>query len=234
MQVSFIQKSIVVAFGAVALLGATANAGHTFAFNEGSGDQDELNPGPSVGTLTGDDTLRGIITAKTDADLFKFTVSATSTFTATVFGRTPTTGTAVALVDSQLFLFKSTAAGLEALYANDDRNSNNALSRIANITLAAGDYVLGISGFDYDPRNSADQYLFGPASAGLLQPRSAVSGNPILANWDTRSNKTGAPGAYRISLESEIVPVPTPALLPGLAALGFSAIRKRKAQAAVA
>jgi hypothetical protein len=226
MKFTFIQKSIVATVGAVAMLGATAGAGHAFSIDEpDGGDFGELVPAPFVGSTTGADFLNGFINVGGDADLYVFNVGAESIFDAAVFGRGQTP-----LVDSQLFLFDGTG---KALKANDDISTNR-LSRISGITLNAGTYFLGISGFDYDPRNANGDYLFNNTFTGIGDP---VVANPILASWNLRSalggvNNSGAGGGYQIRINTQAVP--SPALLPGLAALGFSAIRKRKAKAAVA
>jgi hypothetical protein len=226
MKFTFIQK-LVATVGAVAMLGATAGAGHTFSIDEpDGGDFGEVLPTVFVGTTTGTDFLNGFINRGGDADLYVFNVGAESIFDATVFGRGQTP-----LVDSQLFLFDGTG---KALKANDDIASGSLLSKLSGITLNAGTYFLGISGFDYDPRNANGDYLFSNVFTGIGNP---VVANPILASWNLRSalggvNNSGAGGGYEIRINTQAVP--SPALLPGLAALGFSAIRKRKAKAAVA
>jgi hypothetical protein len=222
MKFTFIQKSIVATVGAVALLGSTAGAGHAFNFTE-AGDQSATAPGSAVGATTGTDYLNGIISSTTDADLYSFIVGATSTFRATVTG-----SASDPLVDSQLFLFDSMG---KALKANDDRSATNTLSRINTITLAAGTYFLGISSFDYDPTNASGNFLFPNAQLGQRNPISQA--DQLLAGWAPRSAKTSPGGGYTITIDTT-KKVPTPALLPGLAALGFGAIRKRKAKAAVA
>jgi hypothetical protein len=224
MQVSFIQKSIVIAFGAVAMLGATAGAGQAFNFVE-SGDQSDTALAAPIGTATGIDYFRGTIDSKSDADLYSFYIGAISTFDANVAGRT-----ANPLLDSQLSLFDS--AG-KAIKANDDRNASNPLSRIDTLTLAVGTYFLGISAYDYDPTNLAGEFLFPNAPLGQRNPRGVLT-DKTLAGWAARTGKAGLGGGYTIRINTAVVPVPTPALLPGLVALGFGAIRKRKAKAAVA
>jgi hypothetical protein len=231
MQVSFIQKSIVVTLGALALIGSTAIAGQAATIIKPEvGDATDLTPGQDIGLLGATDLtrIRGEISGTTDADLYKFTIDSVRDFTARVFPRT-TNNNGNAISDSQLFLFDATG---KALKSNDNISGTNPFSRIEVAALAAGTYFLGISSFDYDPRNSANQYLFPNNDTGTLNPRGVVAGNPVLASWATRSVRPNSAGLYRIDVEATAVP--TPALLPGLAALGFSAIRKRKAKAAVA
>jgi hypothetical protein len=231
MKFTFIQKSIVATVGAVALLGSTAGAGHAWSFNEAPGDAgrtlataEDLTTTP--GPLTGTDEILGKLAENAKADLFKFTVAAESIFTAEVFGRSGRGGDP--LKDSQLFLFDGAGNGI---VGNDDQARGNLLSKITT-TLMAGDYYLGISAWDYDPINAAGKFIFRNNQVGDQGLRPVSS---LLANWairDEKSDPTG--GLYKIALTTERTPVPTPALLPGLAALGFGAIRKRKAKAAVA
>jgi hypothetical protein len=236
MQVSFIRKSIVVTLGALALIGSTAIAGQAATIIKPEvGDATDLTPGQDIGLLGATDLtrIRGEISGTTDADLYKFTIDTVRDFTARVFPRTTNTN-GNALSDSQLFLFDATG---KALKSNDNISSSNPFSRIEVAALAAGTYFLGISSFDYDPKNAASllnptgQYLFPNAATGILNPRPVLT-NLILAGWGANSSRPSTAGLYRIDVEATAVP--TPALLPGLAALGFSAIRKRKAKAAVA
>jgi hypothetical protein len=234
MQVSFIRKSIVVTLGALALIGSTAIAGQAATIIKTEvGDATDLAPGQDIGLLGDTDLtrIRGEISGTTDADLYKFTIDSVRDFTARVFPRT-TNNNGNAISDSQLFLFDATG---KALKSNDNISGTNPFSRIQVAALAAGTYFLGISSFDYDPRNLANQYLFPNNDTGILNPRPVVllpGADPVLGNWATRSVRPNSAGLYRIDVEATAVP--TPALLPGLAALGFNAIRKRKAKAAIA
>jgi hypothetical protein len=187
MQVSFIQKSIVVAFGAVALLGSTAGVGQAFNFNE-TGDA-----GPIPGTPQ---TITDSLT------------SGLNTIKGTVGSRVLPTPI-IDLIDG--FQFTATNGSL-------------------TVSSAASNVVLSL--FD--------------TTGNLLSPFTLAVGNSFTYNFSglTPSGANYFVGAaastrraYTINMAFTPVPptaVPTPALLPGLAALGFSAIRKRKAKAAVA
>jgi hypothetical protein len=230
MQVSFIQKSIVVAFGAVAMLGATAGAGQAWTFTENQ----VVNPGAdaaqlidgNVGILptfdAGINTLTGSLWGSSffttpGADLFKFTVAA-GNFTAETFLPTNTPK----LGNPQLFLFSNTGVGIAA---NDNISATNVQARISQF-LNAGTYFLGISGYDLDPKTTGNQLIF--------DVDGKVVKNTPLTGWVNEQGLSIAGGNYGINMSFEAAKVPTPALLPGLAALGFGAIRKRKAKAAVA
>jgi hypothetical protein len=192
MQVSFIQKSIVVAFGAVALLGATAGVGQAFGFSEFPGDtSNNIATAKNAGPLDpGTNTITGRLAVNNpQKDLFKFNAAVDGTFSATALGISGVgngNGPAanVALANPLLTLLNGSGGFLAGG------------SSIASQLLTAGDYFIRIE---------------------------ALNANPPVRG-----------GGYEISLNFTPTPVPTPALLPGLAALGFGAIRKRKAKAAVA
>jgi hypothetical protein len=227
MQVSFIQKSIVVAFGAVALLGATAGAGQAFNIVE-SPDTGALPGGAQdAGTIaSGANDIKGAIGGA--ADLFKFTVGpGGGQLVASTAGRGNNP-----LLDAQLFLFKDNGSD-QALGLAGNNGALNAPSVITKI-LAAGIYYIGISASSLDPRTTGNvspgnpNFLFAANDSTLLLPTS------LLTGWADRPNEINAAGG-RYTINMAFTPtVPSPALLPGLAALGFSAIRKRKAKAAVA
>jgi hypothetical protein len=234
MQVSFIQKSIVVAFGAVALLGATAGAGHAWSLTElqtaipGRVDAGQI-PG-TAGVLdpfdVGQNVLRGGLSFDNGgADLYKFSISQAGTFTASTFGRG-----ANPLGYAQLFLFNDIGGGLAG------NNPSGPVATISKI-LAVGTYYIGISSSSLDPRTVVGTRPNGRPIYDYIFDSTDTNVNNFgaLANWDDRTGETKRNGGtYGINLSFAATPVPTPAMLPGLAALGFNAIRKRKAKAAVA
>jgi hypothetical protein len=232
MQVSFIQKSIVVAFGAVALLGATAGAGQAFNFSE-SGDTGATLAGaqdPGTPLAAGANSITGRLVA--NADLFKFTTDQAGTLIAETLGtaifRRNGTLLAPALANAQLFLFNAAGQGLTG---NDD--SSGLEAKITYALMASSTYYIGISPSSFDPRSAGQtagvpNFIFGADDSTLL------TSNP-LSGWVNRNNNNPlSAGGYTINMAFTPTAVPSPALLPGLAALGFSAIRKRKAKAAVA
>jgi len=75
------------------------------------------------------------------------------------------------------------------------------------------------------PPTGVNQFAF-PNISGTFD----FDGQTVARGFLNASN-TGSGGSYDISLRAE--PIPTPALLPGLIALGVGALRKRKAEAAV-
>jgi Bacterial pre-peptidase C-terminal domain len=219
MKFTFIQKSIVATVGAVALLGSTAGAGHAWTFGSGVSAGDTLSTATALAPFDpGNNTVNGRLQANANADLFKFVVSTAGTFDAQTFIRT---GTGINLGNPQLFLFDSLGKGI---IANDNISATNSQSKITQL-LNAGTYYLGISSFDRDP-NSGGTLIF--------DNNGNVANSGALSGWSNVNNLGIAGGRYGIKLSFEAAKVPSPALLPGLAALGFGAIRKRKAKAAVA
>lgn len=85
--------------------------------------------------------ITGTVAAGT-ADLFKFTWGG-GAFYVNSTGST---------FDSQLFLFDSTGAGI---LGNDDGIAYAGPAYIQAAILPAGDYYLGVSGFDFDPYSTA-------------------------------------------------------------------------------
>ena len=171
--------------------------------------------------------ISGTISSGTDADLFRFTITAPTTFSAT------TTFGGLTTLDTALFLFNSSGA---AIYTNDDASGASLQSTLPGgtsftMSLAAGTYYLGISLSGNEPINLNSQLLFSPYIAGdSTSVRGAAGGiNPTtLANFNGLTSFAET-GSYRIDLTSAAtVPEPsTVALgLVGAAALG-AFIRKR-------
>lgn len=75
----------------------------------------------------------------------------------------------------------------------------------------------------FEPEIGVNQFSF-PNIAGTFE----FDGQTLALGFLNASN-TGSGGSYDISLRAQ--PIPTPALLPGLLALGAGALRKRKVKA---
>ena len=117
--------------------------------------------------------------------------------------------------DTMLFLFNSDGSFITG---NDDTSGpsdglvGNSWGSYISADLTTGDYLLGISGWSYDPLNAAGaDFRYGATG--------------ILASWDTG---TGSTGNYTIGINSSAVPEPAPLalLVLGLTALGLA---RRKA-----
>lgn len=165
------------------------------------------------GSLT---AITGTITATTDVDIFRITISNAATFSA----RTDTSpGT---LNDTQLFLFTLGGAGIAA---NDDISGKlKSLlpagdSRLT--ALSAGDYLLAISGYNRDAYDATNGLIF-PSSpfTDVFGPNAGVG---VLDHW---SSNSGGTGTYNLTLTgaSFVTAVPEPATTTLILASGCAAV----------
>jgi hypothetical protein len=138
-------------------------------------------------------TIAGAISSDTDADVYRIILCSPASFSAeTVIGP----GT---LNDTQLFLFHPSGVGI----ASNDDDSNGLIgnrSRLSNgftSNLAAGPYLLAVSGYDRDPRSSGDLELWlDTPYYNERAPDGPGAGSP-LAFW---SASPGNFGSYVIRL----------------------------------
>lgn len=138
--------------------------------------------------------------------------------------------------DTMLYLFDLSG---NAVLANDDFSSlivQSSLGPMATdgtgASVVAGDYILAVTGFQYDPIDGAGQNLFdipigdtteisGPDGAGGMNPHAGWEDNSVVG--------IAASGEYTISLRGvEIVPAPGAAVLLGGAGIGFAGRRRRE------
>lgn len=209
-------KTAICAMG-IALALAAPGGAKAAPFTEGPGDAGRRLDAARV--FSGNDEISridGRKPANDGVDMFEVFIPDTSAFRARV--------TQFAGDDSQLFLFD--ANGFGVLY-NDDRNRNNALSRIGSFAGASGLYYLAITGFDQDPR-SGTQEIFPDNRRGVRGPNMGVG---ALTGW----TNAGAPdntGRYRIRLDGAftsdyVVSEPGTLGLLGFALLGMASLRRR-------
>jgi hypothetical protein len=160
----------------------------------------------------GVDVIHGTVGLNT-ADLFSFRWGG-GAFTVDTFG---------SIADTQLFLFNAAGQGV---WANDQAGGTNA-SQIIDPSLAAGQYFIGISVFDYDPFSSAGAMFPSAPFNGQFGPLNAAP----LDHWATFSGHGSGGGDYVINFSAPTA-VPEPPMLAvfgiALAALGL-ARRLRKA-----
>ena len=192
-----------------AVLIALSGSGHAMFMEVG-------DAGELVGTAQlvpdGTEHIMGAIDPFGDVDLYKFNHGGGS------FGASTASGT---LIDTQLYLFD---AGGNGIVSNDD--SSGLQSAITFSDLAAGMYFLGISVFNNEPVNAANELIFADGDFGLNSPAVA---DALLAGWD--GNQVADEGSYLISFrrptETAVIPEPTVAALLGAGLLGLSLRRRR-------
>lgn len=177
--------------------------------------------GPTLTTIT------GTLSSFTDADLFKFVITNTMTFSATA--------SSLQGIDTALFLFNSLGA---AVVANDDQSNLSFQAAIPAgssfvMTLSPGTYYLGISLSGNEPINSNSQLLFTVDS-----PTTAVRGpagglNPTTLSTFNGNTFFNESGVYSIALTgSAAVPEPSTWALGivGSALLSAFVLRRRASQ----
>lgn len=208
----------VMSCAAVALLAGSAQAG-VFAESEGNNTVGTANflgvygqPGGSIlvdGHLSPGGGTVAVLPG--DVDWFSFTVTGPSVLVASIFTLTP--GTPNYIPDSQLILIDAFG---NILATNDDGNPGGGsiyMSSIAPISLAAGTYFIGVTGYN-------DLSLPGPGPNGLgnvLPDGLNASGSPHTEDFD-----------YKLIIGLNIVPTPSAAALLGLG--GLVAGRRRRAR----
>jgi hypothetical protein len=155
--------------------------------------------------------INGSVSVFDDIDLYKINIAKDGMST---FDANP-----IALADGSerlninIFLFNAMGNPLASI---EPRELDN---MIINFNTMAGDYFLGIGSDDLDALDKDGNRIAGNDSGIDLA-------DGILGGWQTGSESIGK---YNIKIST--VPtdaVPTPALLPGLIALGAKAMRKKK------
>jgi MYXO-CTERM domain-containing protein len=172
--------------------------------------------GELVGTaqVTGGGVLTSITGALTtgDADMYLITINTPTSFSASTVGG--------AAFDSQLFLFTSAGVGIAF---NDDAGPLQSALTVGNplyASLAAGQYLLAVSGFNHDP-TSAGGAIFPDSFPGIFGPTGPGGGSPVTG-WTA----AGASGTYTIALTG-VRAAPGPASLALIGLAGFAARRRR-------
>jgi hypothetical protein len=195
---------------AVCLVGAAPRA-NAFTFNE-TGDAGHLmDTAFDAGTASTASEINGEVGKSLDVDLFKFMTGAAGK---TTFDANPIAAADGSQLNINLILFNATG---NPLFSIEPRDSDS--MKFDFDTLADTVYYLGIGSDDLDALDNMGSRIAGNDS-GIDNP------NGILAGWSEGNESIGK---YNIKIST--VPtdaVPTPALLPGLIALGAKAMRKKK------
>ncbi|MFL6530350.1 MAG: DVUA0089 family protein [Chthoniobacterales bacterium] len=173
-------------------------------------------------------TIFGTLSSATDADLFRITITAPTTFSASTVNMT----TATSMLDTVLFLF--TSNGLAICMNDDDASGLVTQSRIPagnsfTMVLSPGVYILGISLSDNEPVNSSNQLLF--AAGDSTSVRGPASGINPTTLFDFTGGGFPPTGSYQIDLTSaaSAVPEPSTLILASGGALGLIALLRRRA-----
>jgi hypothetical protein len=181
-------------------------------FSESTDVGDQISTAQVIGNFSSGDLLTGSLSGNaSNADLFRINLTAGSTFTASVSNP---------FFDTQLFLFDASGRGLTG---NDNvANSSGGVTDLNAVftytPTITGTYYLAISGYDFDPKDSAGNFLF---SNNLIGNFTLVS-DAILSSWaeNNISDFGLESGNYQITLSfTEASAVPEPSILPGLLAL---------------
>ena len=108
-----------------------------------------------------------------------------------------------------------------------DDDGGVGLRSLITMVLDAGNYLIGISGYNYDPRSSGGA-IFPASFPGPYGP-TGPGGALALNGWGG-DNATGS-GAYVINFSDAVNSVPEPGTLAllGLGLVGIAARRRRKA-----
>jgi hypothetical protein len=170
-----------------------------------------------IGQLLGDaqnvgsaSEINGAVGVFDDIDLFKLTIAQDGMST---FDASPIRSEDGSQLNINIFLFNAMGNPLASI---EPRELDN---MIINFNTTAGDYFLGIGSDDLDALDALGNQIAGNDSGIDMA-------DGVLGGWQTGSESIGK---YNIKIST--VPtdaVPTPALLPGLIALGAKAMRKKK------
>ncbi len=206
---------------------------HGQIYNETGDTGQTLGSAQATGMTSGAllTTINGNLSGINDADLYFFTITMPTTFSASTVNAT-TMGSGL---DTALFLFNGLGA---PIYTNDDANGLSLQSNLPagssfTMLLAPGTYYLGISLSGNEPINSANQLLFAPYTGGdSTSVRGAAGGiNPnALFNFNSLGS-FAQNGAYQINLTSSAtaaVPEPTTTALALVALAGLAYFTKRR------
>jgi hypothetical protein len=206
---------------------------------EGAGGSGDAGPLPAsaqiinnafltgVGGLMAIEGRLGAIEAPGGVDMYRFTISSPTTFSATT-SMNPVLEGGTPLANTQLFLFRLNGIGIAHNddISGSDRRSTLAAGNSLYASLSAGEYLLAITAFNNDPQSAGGAIFPAAGGGGIFGPTGAGGGSPITG-WNSNTSTTGT---YRITLTG-VAAVPEPATITMLAAgalfaLGFRRTRR--------
>jgi len=127
--------------------------------------------------------------------------------------------------DTQLHLFDFAGNGIAE---NDDSGNFGLQSEIA-LNLSAGNYLIGITGFNNDALDGGGNPVFGfnntfnDDNGNFIQ---GPEGNGPLAGWDDANSAGG--GDYSINFSSAVNAIPAPGAAALIGVAGLAATRRRR------
>jgi hypothetical protein len=193
------------------LTGARA---HAATFTE-TGDAGQLlGKAQNIGSIGAASEINGAVGKSLDIDLYKFVVDVSGMST---FDANPIKDKNGDQLNINMFLFDGIG---RALFSIEPRDVDTMKFDFAT---AAGTYFLAIGSDDLDALDAKGNKIAGNDS-GIDNPKG------ILAGWSAGNESIGAYNIKLSTVPDAIDPtaVPTPALLPGLIALGAKVMRKKK------
>jgi hypothetical protein len=191
---------------AVATLLSTTAVLHGQIYNEQFGDAGQTLGTAQNSGITQTGTIFGQISGINDADVYRITITNTSTISFSTLNALTLANGGAGGMDTQLFIFTST--GLP-VYANDDATGLTVQSFLPAgnsllATLSPGTYYLAISLSGNDPINLNSQLVFATgATTSIRGPANSI--NPTT--WNTFDN--AASFAQNGQYEIDIIPEPS-------------------------
>jgi hypothetical protein len=177
--------------------------------------------------------INGNISAQDDLDLFKFVLDVAGVAT---FNATPDATKNSPQLNINMYLFNAAGNVISNFLEPKDFDFMK-----FSMKLDAGSYFLGIGSDDMDvmginPNKKGDTEHFIAGNDSGISDANGVLTKFVLQNGNGKGESSGK---YNIKIDTvanstaggPTAAVPTPALLPGLIALGAGVLRKRKASA---